>query len=159
MTTLISKLKAAQRSAPVDLEGLASDLGLKINYAYLEREISGELVCDNGSFSININANDPPTRQRFTLAHELGHYVRHRELIGSGLDDDRAYRSTNHGRYFNTRIGPAQETEANKFAANLLMPWHLIEEMQTDGLTRSQIAKRLGVSEHAVAIRLGEAYP
>ncbi|MCE0504187.1 ImmA/IrrE family metallo-endopeptidase [Roseivivax sp. GX 12232] len=159
LETLTSRVRSAQKHAPVDLEGLASSLGLKVNYAYLPAGISGELVSDNGSFSININAGDPPTRQRFTLAHEIGHYVRHRDLIGTGLDDDRAYRSTNQGRYFNTRIGPKQETEANKFAANLLMPWDLIEEMQEAGLNRSQIAGQLGVSEHAMAIRLGEPYP
>lgn len=46
------------------------------------------------TFLITVAANDPLTRQRFTLAHELGHYMLHRTLIGDGLDDDRAYRST-----------------------------------------------------------------
>ncbi len=159
METLTSKIKAVQRDAPVDLEALASSLGLRVNYAFLPSGISGELVSESGGFAININATDPTSRQRFTLAHELGHFVRHRDLIGTGIDDDRAYRSTNQGRYFNTRIGPRQETEANKFAANLLMPWHLIEDLRAEGLDRAQMARRLGVSEHAMAIRLGEPYP
>lgn len=159
METLASRIRSAQRYAPVDVEMLAKSLGVRVNYSFLPSGISGELVSENGGFAINVNASDPPTRQRFTLAHELGHFVRHRDLIGTGIDDDRAYRSTNVGRYFNTRIGPREETEANKFAANLLMPWHLIEDMQKDGLTRAQMASRLGVSEHAMAIRLGETYP
>ncbi len=159
METIFDKIKAAQRAAPVDVDGLAKALGVEVNHSFLDTDISGELVRGDAQFVVNVNAKDPQTRQRFTLAHELGHLIHHRELIGSGLDDDRAYRSTSAGRYFNKRIGPRQETEANKFAANLLMPWHLIEELQAEGLTRPQMAKRLGVSEHAMAIRLGEPYP
>lgn len=159
MKTLVSKIKRAQRSAPVDVEWLASDLGAKVNKTFLPDGIAGELVREKDGFTINISAWDPPTRQRFTLAHELGHLVYHQDLIGNGIDDDKAYRSTDRGRYFNTRIGPRQETEANKFAANLLMPWGLIEEMQANGLSRAQMAHQLRVSEHAMAIRLGEPYP
>ena len=156
MRTLIDRIKAVQRSSPVDVSGLAEHLGVEVNYVLLEPTISGELVREGDSYAININARDASTRQRFTLAHELGHYIYHRDLIGKGLDDDRAYRSTMNGRYFNTRIGPRQETEANKFAANLLMPWSLIEDMQRNGLDSRQIADQLRVSEQAMAIRLGE---
>lgn len=159
MDTLISKIRRVQRATPVDLERLASDLGIRVNSTYLPNGISGELVKDGDNYTININASDPPTRQRFTLAHEIGHFVYHRDLVGNGIDDDRAYRSTDRGRYFNTLIGPKQETEANKFAANVIMPWNLIEEMQQEGLSRSEMARRLRVSEQALAIRLGEPYP
>jgi len=156
---LIDLLKRAQASAPVNVDGLAEDLGLAVRKTWLDDDISGEIVRAQDRYEVNLNARDAETRQRFTLAHEIGHFLYHRDLIGDGLDDDRAYRSTNKGRYFNTRIGPTHETEANKFAANLLMPWPLIEEMQALGLSRKQMAARLKVSEHAMAIRLGESYP
>ena len=158
--TLIDALKRAQSKAPVDVEGLAMDLGITVNYAYLAPEISGELVqTDSKDYEININAEDPHTRQRFTLAHEIGHFVYHRDLIGDGLDDDRAYRSTATGSYHNKRIGPRQETDANKFAASLLMPQSLIDQLREEGCDRAAMADRLGVSEAAMAIRLGEPYP
>ncbi|MEO0625256.1 MAG: ImmA/IrrE family metallo-endopeptidase [Pseudomonadota bacterium] len=160
MKTAIEKISEAQRLAPVDVIRLAEDLGVRVNETFLDGEISGELVRNsNGGFEINVNASHAPTRQRFTVAHELGHFLQHRDLIGDGLDDDRAYRSTQSGRYFNTRIGPRQETQANQFAASLLMPSHLIERLRNEGLDRREMAARLGVSEHAMAIRLGEPYP
>lgn len=160
MQTLTDKIRRAQRAAPVDVEGLAMDLCVQVNFTRLGPDISGELVrTKDGGYEVNVNSDHPETRQRFTLAHELGHYLLHRSLIGDGVDDDRAYRSTQAGRYHNTRIGPRQETQANKFAADLLMPFHLIEELRSEGLDRARMARRLKVSEHAMAIRLGEPYP
>jgi predicted transcriptional regulator len=157
---VIDAIKRAQRVAPVDVIGLATDLGLDVRPVYLDEKVSGELEhLGNGRYIIYVNAHHAQTRQRFTIAHELGHYLYHRDLIGSGVGDDTAYRSTIVTKYFNTRIGPAQETEANRFAANLLMPYHLIEQLRAEGLDRKTMAARLQVSEHALAIRLGEPYP
>lgn len=147
---------------PVNVEGLADALGLDVQYAYLESGISGMLERrrDGKGYTITVNANDPPTRQRFTISHELGHYMLHRGLVGDGVDDDRAYRSTEVGRYHNTAIGPKQETEANRFAANVLMPYDQIElkRGQNPRLTPRQLADMFMVSEHAMCIRLGIPY-
>lgn len=160
MQTVFEKVRQAQKSAPVDVFGLARSLGVRVNQSFLDSEISGELVrVGQSAFEINVNANHATTRQRFTAAHELGHFIFHRNLIGDGLDDDRAYRSTQAGRFFNPRIGPKQESEANQFAASLLMPHDLVKNMEAEGLSRRQMADRLGVSEHAMAIRLGQPYP
>ena len=89
----------------------------------------------------------------------LGHYIYHRSLIGDGVDDDRAYRSTIVGKYHNTRIGPREETEANRFAADVLMPWGVISELQARGHNEvDELARALGVSEHAMCVRLGVPY-
>ena len=153
--SMIEKIRNAQKTAPVDVVGLCRDLGIEVHEAWLENEISGELVSkDNGAYQINVNASHAETRKRFTIAHELGHFIYHRDLIGTGIDDDRAYRSTDVGRYHNINIGPRQETEANKFAANLLMPKELILEMKNRGLTSSQMAQELKVSQQAMDIRL-----
>lgn len=157
---LIDAIKRAQRFAPVDVLGLASELGVEVREAWMDDNLSGELEHFGGDrYIIYVNAHHPLTRKRFTIAHELGHYLYHRDLIGDGVGDDRAYRSTQVGRYFNQRIGPVEETEANRFAANLLMPYQLIQQLQNEGLDRKGMASRLQVSEHALAIRLGEPYP
>lgn len=82
----------------------------------------------------------------------------HRHLIGDGIDDDRAYRSTNVGKYHNMSIGPEEETEANRFAAGLLMPKESIQKLRAEGMTPIQMAERLQVSAHAMHIKLGVPY-
>ena len=152
-------MTAARKTLPVDVHGLPARLGVQVKEAFLADGISGMLERIGDKFLITINAVDPHTRQRFTLAHELGHYMLHRHLIGDGVDDDRAYRSTNIGKYHNTLIGPKEETEANKFAANLLMPRDLVrQEWQKSAATVPAMAALFGVSEHAMSIRLGVPY-
>ena len=151
-------INKARRTLPVDVEQLAETLGVKLQKAYLGPGLSGVLERNGEEFRITINADDPLTRQRFTLAHELGHYMLHRHLIGDGVDDDRAYRSTVGGKYYNIRIGPEQETEANKFAATLLMPKPMIEHVRSIGASVGDMATQFGVSEHAMSSRLGVPY-
>jgi hypothetical protein len=157
MVDLAEAIRKAQRDAPVDLKWLLSELGVKLHAAYLDGDVSGELVpLPDGRFQINVNAAHSLKRQRFTVAHELGHYIRHRHLIGSGIGDDRAYRSTDNVRYHNTAIGPREESEANKFASSLLMPDHLIDRLKRMGKTSPEdMADALQVSLPAMRIRLG----
>lgn len=141
----------------MDVHGLARELGVKVHEAWLNKDVSGELMpLANGQFQVNLNAAHTHQRRRFTLAHELGHFVHHRQLIGTGIGDDKAYRSTGVGRYHNTAIGPREETEANRFASNLLMPQHLIDELQAEGLVSpEELAARLDVSVPAMRVRMG----
>lgn len=146
---------------PVNVQALAQELGVTVRYAYLDEDISGMLEkTSDDDFIISVNATHPKTRQRFTIAHELGHYMLHRGLVGDGLDDDRAYRSTSAGRYHNTAIGPQEERQANHFAANILMPRRMIERVQQgEGLNSpAALARMFGVSEHSMCIRLGIEY-
>jgi len=150
-----------RRSIPVDLDALALSLGLNVQYAYLTDGISGMLEKQSDDrFVATINFGHVVTRQRFTLAHEIGHYILHRSLVGDGLDDNMAYRSTDVGKYHNTKVGPKEETEANKFAAELLMPRKLVDQDWSNGLgcySEEDMASRYGVSLPAMKIRLGAA--
>lgn len=87
------------------------------------------------------------------MAHELGHYVFHLHLIGSGVDDNRAYRSTGSGGYFNRNIAAREESEANRFAASVLMPEDLIQRLREKN-TAEKMAKMFQVSTQAINIRL-----
>ena len=149
-----------RKSAPVNVEGLAAALSIRLRHVSLPAEVSGMIERSGDGYTISVNAADPVTRQRFTIAHELGHYVYHRHLLGEGVDEDRAYRSIATGKYRNTRIGKREETEANKFAVNLLMPMDLIDKLRRDEAltTPEQLARRLGVSLHTMSIRLGVPY-
>ena len=150
-----------RESVPVDVEGLARALGLVVHRAFLSDDLSGMLApMGEGTYRITVNAHHPPTRQRFTIAHELGHFLLHKHLIGSGVDDDGVYRSTSAGVYKNIAIGPKEETEANKVATTILMPYDLIERFKKDeGVdTPKRLAEAFGVSEHAMSIRLRAPY-
>jgi Zn-dependent peptidase ImmA (M78 family) len=141
------------QDAPVNVEAMARDLGLVVRLdETMDRDTAGKIVKEaTGSpagYAVYINASDIPPRRRFTLAHELGHYVLHRDLVGDGLIDSAMYRS---------KLGDIYERQANRFAADILMPAALVRGLYRGGTTAlAPLATMLGVSEAAVRIRLQE---
>lgn len=144
-----------QATAPVLVGAIARDLGLKLSASTLHAGISGAISPDQSAragFAIRINRHDPDPRQRFTVAHEIGHYLIHRDQIGQGIVDDVLYRST---------LSDRREAEANRLAADILMPDHLVAEWldRARALNVEDIplylADRFRVSEAAMKIRLG----
>lgn len=103
-----------------------------------------------------INADNPANRRRFTLAHELGHIVIpwHMGSIVDCLDSDEVHGSVEYW---------AAEEEANRFAAELLMPASWVENQIKKNLdlaiTHRSIAETCEVSAHAAAIRLAQFLP
>jgi Zn-dependent peptidase ImmA (M78 family) len=156
IATIFEIVNHFRKQIPVDVEGLALALGIPVKKIALGPNISGAIKkIGPDKFMIGVNAEHSTTRQRFTIAHEIGHFVLHRHLIGDGITDNIAYRSD--GDNPNPNIGAREETEANKFAANLLMPAEsIIHLREEERLTEaSQLARRLEVSPAAMEIRLG----
>ena len=146
----------AQTEIPVDLDKLARTLGLSVVRKPMPDDISGEITrFGEDSYIIAINSTHPMTRQRFTLAHELGHYVLHRYLLGNGVTDNKAYRAVPGGPHSNPNITNGEETEANRFAASLLMPDPSVQRLKAAGLTPEQMAEKFQVSISTMRIRLG----
>lgn len=146
-------------SVPVPVFDILNELGLGPLFLRLEDNISGwiERKADR-SYEIAVNSDHAPVRQRFTAAHELGHYIYHRDLLGAGVGDTRAYRAEG-TRLNNISIRPVHERQANTFAANLLMPRSTIARLKADGIkSPAVLADQLGVSLHAMCIRLGVPY-
>ncbi len=143
-------------TAPVDVFAILRELDLGPAERSLPDNISGKIERrDNDGFLVILNGRQSMTRRRFTAAHELGHYIYHRDLLGRGVGDTLAYRAMG-TELPNEHITVTHERQANNFAANLLMPTHLVEELRVGGVTRpDQLATRLGVSEAAMRIRLG----
>lgn len=139
-------------STPVPIDAIIADMGLPLCYEALDDNISGYIERTNGSYRIVVNSNHARTRQRFTAAHELGHYIYHRDLLGEGVGDNRAYRTEGTGRQ-NANIRPLHERQANSFAANVLMPRHRL--VSVAGESTATLADRFGVSQEAMRIRLG----
>jgi predicted transcriptional regulator len=138
--------------APVDVVAYAESLGLKVWEQILPDGISGEIRRDlkhggGAGYSILVNAREARTRKRFTVAHEIAHFLLHRDQIGDGLSDNSLYRSG---------LTTLAEVQANKRAAEILMPISLIEkEIKAGVVTIAQLAHRFDVSEQAMSIRLG----
>ncbi len=141
---------------PVKIDLIVRDLGIDIDMeADLDTEISGQLERQlDGKFKISSNFMDGENRKRFTVAHELGHYMLHAHLIGEGLDDNKAYRSEASGNFHNRAIKKQHETEANRFAAQILMPKKMIEKRAKSGKTVQELAECFKVSAAAMEIRL-----
>lgn len=103
-----------------------------------------------------INADNPSNRRRFTLAHELGHIVIpwHMGSFVDCLDSDAMPNSVGYW---------TAEDEANRFAAELLMPSSWIEKQikvhQDLAITHKSIAETCEVSAHAAAIQLTQLLP
>jgi hypothetical protein len=140
---------------PVNVQAIIAETG--VEYAELPKpeSVSGLIEAYGAGFRIVVNSIHSLVRRRFTAAHELGHYVYHRDLIGDGIVDDAAYRSDKIGQYANTKIRREHETQANRFAAIILMPTLLLDDLQGRGLSIVEMARRLQVSEKALQIRLG----
>jgi hypothetical protein len=138
------------RTAPVDVKGLATALGLKIESVILPDNVSGKIECEKGGpCTITVNASHPRTRQRFTIAHEIAHFVLHRNLIGDGIEDD--------GRYRSRGLSDSIERQANSYAADILMPWDLVIARRDNGCgTPEALAKVFDVSPAVAEIRLKE---
>lgn len=139
-------------STPVPIDRIIKDIGLPLEYRPMADNISGYIERQNGSYRIVVNSNHAPTRRRFTAAHELGHYVYHRDLLGEGVGDNRAYRTEGTNRD-NPNIRPMHERQANSFAANVLMPRHRLTNVAQE--STAALAARFEVSPQAMKIRLG----
>lgn len=143
---------------PVDVEGAAKAIGVRVLYDDLPVGVSGKIQRDErGDYYIVANRNEPEVRQRFTIAHELGHYIFHRALIGDGVADSPAYRAPDESIYDRTPLERFHEAQANQFAANLLMPRSLIRQAEAEhpGLDVRALARLFNVSEDAMRIRKG----
>ena len=78
-----------QRSYPVDIYRMADALGIEVQERELPQSISGKIEDDYfDGYVITVNSKHGGTRKRFTVAHEIAHYVLHRDLIGDGIVDD-----------------------------------------------------------------------
>jgi len=143
-------LRRLQDSAPVDVTGIAKVLGLKVwESSQLPPEIAGKLFRDRSNplgqqqYNIVVRAQDPLVRKRFTVAHEIAHFLLHRGLFATELVDDALYRSG---------LSSPIEAQANAFAADLLMPWHLL--MPVIEKPVAELAAMFQVSEQAMKIRI-----
>jgi len=153
------------KKVPVLLEAIAERLGIELADESLGDELSGVLIKKEGeAVAIVVNADHHENRRRFTIAHEIGHYVlRHPgEMFVDKTLRQRAVVVRRDGR--SSEGTDRHEIEANRFAAELLMPKHAIEEEVSRRLSKrkspnadalvADLAELFQVSSQAMEIRL-----
>jgi Zn-dependent peptidase ImmA (M78 family) len=150
------------KEPPVPVRKIAVAEGLHIIESSVNGDVSGALVRDDDFAAIAINVNNHPNRQRFTIGHELAHFCLDHEGEKEHIDwqftvlrrDGRSSDATD-----------ARETEANYFAASLLMPREYVRadvaqlagfngEVALDELEIRRLAVRYEVSPLAMTYRL-----
>jgi Zn-dependent peptidase ImmA (M78 family) len=154
-------LSADASKAPIDVEEIARSKGVSIHFEKFDADVSGVLVREASGSVIGVQRMHPRTRQRFTIAHELGHLMLHE---GDTVHVDRAFR-VNFRKESLDEPRDVEETEANAFAAQLLMPQELIEKViqsrtldLEDATEIERLARIFFVSTQAMNIRLIQLY-
>lgn len=134
------------KNGAVQIEDIIKDRGLNIIYdESLDSSKSGYLKCINGNWVIGVNKKHNRKRQRFTMAHEFGHYILHRSE-DTMFEDEVLFRDDNV-----TSI----EYAANNFAAELLMPKDLLQQFIKKGETSlEELANKFDVSILAAKNRI-----
>jgi Zn-dependent peptidase ImmA (M78 family) len=106
---------------PVPVEEIAAALGARVSYSPFEGELAGMLIRKDGQTVIGVNSMHHVNRQRFTIAHECGHLLFHKGDVH--IDHD--FRVNRRDARSSMAIDP-EEIEANRFAAELLMPHDMV---------------------------------
>lgn len=149
--------QGVEDSPPIDVHRIAKNLGIEVverpNLVVKGEEASGLLLRTRGRTICVVNADDHPNRRRFTVAHEIGHYLFHpfRETyIDWNFRNNKSSEGTDR-----------HEIEANAFAAELLMPEVVIRaevlsplNVFEDDEEIRNLARRFRVSPQAMTLRL-----
>ena len=113
------------RRAPVPVDVIARAMGLDVRYAPTTDDVSGALIRRGKTAIIAVNSAQHENRQRFTIAHEIGHFMLHkraqRHFDEDFLVDFRNAKSS--------EATQQNEIAANRFAAALLMPRKFLEKI------------------------------
>ena len=99
---------------------------LKKDFPEIEfNDAIGALSLEDEAIYVDLENNFSKTRERFTIAHEVGHYELHRNLLGKNRTQQELFTQPSSRNVVICREGNSgrpEEWQANKFAAALLMP-------------------------------------
>ena len=135
---------------PIPGDRIACDLmGLRIELSH-EIEVSGLLIPETMRVYVNAKeAAESEGRRRFTIAHEIGHWVCQCDEGRVPPPEPIMCRDAD----LDDGVNKERETEANNFAASLLMPEPAVRAAAAEGLDHEQAAERFVVSDVAMRWR------
>ncbi len=115
----------------IDVVKLANTLGMEVYAVQESNDFNSQLMyqAETNAFTIQVNSAHPVNRQRFSIAHEIAHFIKHAPIVKERHAIDRA-------KVFHT-ADRKLEDEANKLAAEILMP----KEMVLESLKKTADAK------------------
>ncbi len=141
---------------PVDPIRIARQLGIDVYTNRLDSNVAAVLAKEPGQDPVIVlNGSDSRNRQRFSCAHELGHYVRRTNQAAfdpAGFDTN-DYEYTDYRSNLSSTGEDADEVYANGFAAALLMPEAEVRKRFKDS-SPIDLAVVFDVSQEAMQIRL-----
>lgn len=141
-------LKDSDLSKSVDVEAIAAKLGITITHLDFGDVCSASLIVKDKKCYIGVNSKEPSCRQRFSIAHEIGHYLLHKshfDFLGKeqfiNCDD------------VSSKGCDPLEIEANAFAAELLMPEDKFRAKWKEYQMCDPLSKFFDVSNQTVEFR------
>lgn len=141
----IKIIKDNQKSCPIRITAITEEYGIDVYNLSMSSNISGAIIKEGDKYVIYVNDKHTPNRQRFTIAHEIAHYILHKEKIGDNLTDNAMYRS---------KLSNVFERQANILASEILMPVQFVMQFIEENKSVSEMASLFKVSEGAMRIRL-----
>lgn len=132
---------------PIDPRAIAEKMGITVKPVTC-CGYSGKAFHKNDQAVIEYDENEFSLRQRFTIAHELGHHVLGHTASGHQYRDE--------ANKFSVHVPIPEESQANKFAAELLAPEmgikHFIFKENINSLDK--LAEKFSISTVAMKYRL-----
>lgn len=148
-------------SIPVPIDYIVKKRGITVRFVPLAEELSGMIFVKDVPIIV-VNSLHHPNRQRFTLSHELGHFELHMKQIGTEIHVDKKFLA--YARDIKSSDGlDRKEIEANKFAAELLVPLHILRQelhgqiidIENEELV-AEFARKFKVSSQTMTFRIAE---
>lgn len=141
------------RKAPIELRFITNKLGIELHKEAFDKELSGVLIKEGARTVICYNAQHHENRRRFTVAHEIGHFVLGHpgEMFVDKTLREKAVVVRRDGR--SSEGTDKHEIEANRFAAELLMPRDIIDEE-----VRKRLAKAKMPSPKSIVIEMARLF-
>jgi len=147
------------QTAPVPVDRIAKQMGAQLRFSPLDQELSGMIFIKDGVPIIGVNSLHHPNRQRFTIAHEIGHLVLHRATLSAAVHVDKDFKLFR-GPVASEGNDP-REVAANIFGSELLVPRTFLEpfidnlhvDMDDEG-PLEELAKKFRVSKQVLSYRI-----
>ena len=131
---------------PINLGEVLEYCGLTLKEGdFKDEDLAGALA--RASKTIYVAEDDTPWRKNFTIAHELGHFKLHEDVA-----TDLFYR--HQVKQLMSTDADERETQANWFAASLLMPEKPLKELWKTFKDVDTLSRIFGVSRSAMRYRL-----
>lgn len=143
---IVKAYEDSKITLPIDINKIAETEGISIRDGdFGNDEISGAF--DRAGKVIYVSRTESYRRKAFTIAHEIGHYVLHKEMPNEVFLRSDASRISD-------PENDRQEAEANWFAASLLMPRDHVDKYAPYTKSLDTLATMFGVSRPAMFYRL-----